>query len=161
MKIRRMAVVLGLAAICFALGVNAQTTADKVQATDNATLKSLDAGSSGGAAAGAAGLPGGQTGSQSGGSFFGNWLSMVTETQSEQPRWMTPLATTPRLEQEFRYDVQTQPHNRGLVTNNFGVSKGLQILPAKRWEVILAVPPYLSRTIRIRRKTDSAIGNSW
>jgi hypothetical protein len=76
--------------------------------------------------------------------FMGDWLSMVTETQSEQPRWMTPLATTtPRLEQEFRFDVQTQPHNNGLVTNNFGVSKGFEIIPAKRWEVILAIPPYI------------------
>lgn len=69
---------------------------------------------------------------------------MVTETQSEQPHWMTPLATTtPRLEQEFRFDVQTQPHNSGQVTDNFGVSKGFEIIPAKRWEVILAIPPYI------------------
>ncbi len=80
----------------------------------------------------------------SGDGFIHDWLSMVSETQAEQPHWMTPLATTtPRLEQEFRYDVQTQPHNSGLVTDNFGVSKGLEIIPAKRWEIILAVPPYI------------------
>jgi hypothetical protein len=67
----------------------------------------------------------------------------------------TPLATTtPRREQEFRYDVQTQPHNSGLVTKQFGISKGLEIIPAQRWEVILAVPPY------IENNPDSSIGNS-
>jgi hypothetical protein len=76
--------------------------------------------------------------------FIHDWLSMVSETQSEQPHWMTPVATTtPRLEQEFRYDVATQPHNSGLVTDNFGFNKGLEIIPAKRWEIILAVPPYV------------------
>ena len=69
---------------------------------------------------------------------------MVSGTQSEQPRWITPLATTtPRLEQEFRYDIQTQPHNSGLVTDNYGVSKGLEIIPAEKFEVILAIPPYV------------------
>lgn len=59
--------------------------------------------------------------------------TMVAETQSEQPHWMTPLATTtPRFEQEFRYDIQTRPHNSGLVTDSFGVSKGFEIIPAKR-----------------------------
>jgi hypothetical protein len=40
------------------------------------------------------------------------------------------------------------------VTKQFGISKGLEIIPAKRWEVILAVPPY------IENNADSAIGNS-
>jgi hypothetical protein len=95
-----------------------------------------------------------------GNGFIGDWLSWVTETQSEQPHWMTPLATTtPRLKQEFRFDVQTQPHNNGLVTDNFGVSKGFEIIPAKRWEVILAIP-LQSWTTPIPPRTDSAIGNS-
>ena len=76
--------------------------------------------------------------------FFHDWFTMVEDTQAEQPHWITPLATTtPRLEQEFRYDIQWQPHNSGLVTDNFGVNKGLEIIPAKNWEVILAVPPYV------------------
>jgi hypothetical protein len=84
----------------------------------------------------------GQT-SQDGG-FFHDWFAMVSETQSEQPHWITPLATvTPRLEQEFRYDIQYQPHNSGLVTDNYGVSKGLEIIPARNVEVILAIPPYV------------------
>ncbi len=76
--------------------------------------------------------------------FPANWLNMVSKTQAEQPHWITPLATTtPRLEQEFRYDIQWQTHNSGVTTDNYGVSKGLEIIPAKNVEVILAVPPYL------------------
>jgi hypothetical protein len=76
--------------------------------------------------------------------FFTEWFSMVSATQAEQPHWITPLATTtPRLEQEFRYDIQWQTHNSGVTTDNYGVSKGLEIIPAKNFEVILAVPPYI------------------
>lgn len=76
--------------------------------------------------------------------LIADWLNMVTETQSEQPHWITPLnTTTPRLEQEFRYDIQWQTHNNGVTTDNYGVSKGLEIMPAKDFEFILAVPPYI------------------
>jgi hypothetical protein len=76
--------------------------------------------------------------------FISDWLDMVTQTQSEQPHWITPLnTTTPRLEQEFRYDLQWQTHNSGVTTDNYGVSKGLEIIPEKNLEVILNVPPYI------------------
>jgi len=76
--------------------------------------------------------------------LIANWLDMVTQTQNEQPHWITPLATTTaRLEQEFRYDIQWQTHNSGLTTTNYGVSKGLEIIPQRNVEVILAVPPYI------------------
>jgi hypothetical protein len=78
------------------------------------------------------------------GSFISDWLDMVTQAQAEQPHWITPLATTtPRLEQEFRYDIQWQTHNNGVTTDNYGVSKGLEIIPEKNFEAILAVPPYI------------------
>ena len=77
-------------------------------------------------------------------SFSADWFSMVSGTQAEQPHWITPLATTtPRLEQEFRYDMQWQTHNSGLVTDNYGASKGLEIIPARNIEVIVAVPAYV------------------
>ena len=76
--------------------------------------------------------------------FFANWFNMVSATQAEQPHWITPLATTtPRLEQEFRYDIQWQTYNNGVTTDNYGVSKGLEIIPEKNLEAILAVPPYV------------------
>jgi hypothetical protein len=73
-----------------------------------------------------------------------HWLNMVTKTQSAQPHWITPLnTTTPRLEQEFRYDIQWQTHNSGVTTDNYGVSKGLEVIPEKNVEVILSVPSYV------------------
>jgi hypothetical protein len=76
--------------------------------------------------------------------FFSDWFGMVAATQAEQPHWITPVATTtPRLEQEFRYDIQWQTHNSGITTDNYGVSKGLEIIPARNVEIILAVPPYI------------------
>jgi hypothetical protein len=76
--------------------------------------------------------------------FFHDWFEMVSETQAEQPHWITLLNTTPpRLEQEFRYDIQWQTHNSGVTTDNYGVSEGLEIILAKNFEAILAVPPYI------------------
>lgn len=76
--------------------------------------------------------------------FLDEWFSMATATQNEQPHWITPLATTtPRLEQEYRYDQQWQVHNSGLVTDNYGVSKGLEIIPEEHIEIIVGEPPYV------------------
>jgi hypothetical protein len=69
--------------------------------------------------------------------FFADCFNMVSATQAQRPHWITPLATTtPRLEQKFRYDIQWQTHNSGVTTDNYGVSKGLEIIPAKNVEVI-------------------------
>ena len=47
--------------------------------------------------------------------FFADWFNLVSETQAEQPHWITPLKmTTPCLEQKFRYDMQWQTHNSGV-----------------------------------------------
>jgi hypothetical protein len=47
--------------------------------------------------------------------IFADWFNMVSETQAEQPHPITPLNTmTPRLEREFRYDIQRQTHNSGV-----------------------------------------------
>src|SRR5579863_3132009 len=76
--------------------------------------------------------------------FFSDWFNMVSATQAAQPHWITPLnTTTPRLEQEFRYDMQWQTHNSGVTTDNYGVSKGLEIIPASNVELIVTVPSYI------------------
>ncbi len=68
----------------------------------------------------------------------------MNRTQAEQPRWVTPLVTvTPRLEQEFRTDFVRQITPRLTNTWNFGNGKGLELIPARRIELIANVPPYL------------------
>jgi hypothetical protein len=77
--------------------------------------------------------------------YFIDWFPRVTRIQSEQPRWITPLVTvTPRLEEEYRYDQlwQAQPHGKAL--DNFGGTKGLELIPFQNTEIILGVPGWVA-----------------
>lgn len=72
-----------------------------------------------------------------------SWMERVSATQAAQPHWMTPVATvTPRLEQEFRFDVFHQVTSTGDVTNLDG-GKGLELIPTRRTELLINLPPYL------------------
>jgi hypothetical protein len=82
------------------------------------------------------------TPANSGGDFFRDWFSMVSRTQADQPHWMTPVATTtPRLEQEFRYDIDWQTNSTGVTRENYGGAKGLELIPQSHVELILVAPP--------------------
>jgi hypothetical protein len=73
-------------------------------------------------------------------SWWERWQQCVSETQAAQPRWVTPVVTvTPRLEQEFRYDIAWQLAG-STVTAAYG-GKGLELIPARAVEVILTAPP--------------------
>jgi hypothetical protein len=77
-------------------------------------------------------------------SYFSNWFERVDKTQSEQPHWITPLATTtPRLEEEYRYDQLWQANAKGITTDNYDGGKGLELIPFEKVEVIFNVPPYV------------------
>jgi len=77
--------------------------------------------------------------------YFSNWFARVDKTKEEQPHWITPIATTtPRLEEEFRYDQLWQKNNQGITTNNYDGGKGLELIPFEKVEVIFNVPPYLA-----------------
>lgn len=78
------------------------------------------------------------------GNYFSNWFKRVDATQAEQPHWITPIATTtPRLEEEFRYDNFWQTNNEGLTTVNYDGNKGLELIPFRRVEIILQIPAYI------------------
>lgn len=77
-------------------------------------------------------------------SYFGTWFDRVSRTQAEQPHWITPLfTTTPRLEEEVRYDIGWQNTAKGDVTN-YGSGKGLEFIPSEHTEIIISPPPYLA-----------------
>jgi Putative MetA-pathway of phenol degradation len=77
-------------------------------------------------------------------SYFSEWFQRVDKTQAEQPHWITPMfTTTPRLEEEFRYDFGTQHTASGDVTN-IGGGKGLELIPTEHTEIIVSPPPYIS-----------------
>jgi hypothetical protein len=76
--------------------------------------------------------------------YFSDWFARVDKTKDEQPHWVTPLATTtPRLEEEYRYDQTWQPNAKGLVTDSYDGGKGLELIPFEKVEVILNLPPYI------------------
>ena len=66
------------------------------------------------------------------GNFLSDWFRRSSKAESEQPHWAAPMfATTPRLVQQFRYDMGWQPNN-GFTNANYGGSKGLEIVPVDR-----------------------------
>jgi hypothetical protein len=74
--------------------------------------------------------------------FTEEWQSRVSQTQAEQPHWITPLVTvTPRLEQEFRFDVLRERTTTRDDLVNLGAGKGLELIPSRRIEIIIAAPP--------------------
>ncbi len=76
--------------------------------------------------------------------FVSDWLNMVTRTQEQQPRWITPVVTvTPRLEQEVRYDL-VRSQTAAAYIWNIGNGKGLELIPERHIELIVNVPPYLA-----------------
>ena len=85
--------------------------------------------------------------SSSFGRFLSSYQSRVTQTQSDQPHWITPLVlVTPRLEQEFRSDFVRQVTPSLHTTWNLGNGKGLEFIPERHTEIILNVPPFLDHT---------------
>ena len=82
--------------------------------------------------------------------FVHAWFDRVSRTQAEQPHWITPLfTTTPRLEEELRYDMGWQT-NGDLTTANYGGGKGLELIPTEHTEVIIGLPPYISHNTSTR-----------
>jgi hypothetical protein len=77
--------------------------------------------------------------------YFSDWFKRVDKSKEEQPHWVTPLATTtPRLEEEVRYDQLWTVNPKGITTNNYDGGKGLELIPLEKVEVIFNVPPYLA-----------------
>ena len=77
--------------------------------------------------------------------YWAKWFQRSDRAKEEQPHWITPLATTtPRLEQEFRYDVLWQQSRPGAkYTQNLGNGKGLELIPFDSIEIIAGIPPYV------------------
>jgi hypothetical protein len=89
--------------------------------------------------------------------YFINWFPRVTKIQDEQPGWMTPLVTvTPRLQEQLRYDQLWQSQPNGIATDNFGGSRGLELIPWYNIEVILGIPPWIAHNGAIQHPTKTS-----
>ena len=74
--------------------------------------------------------------------YFSDWFNRVDKTQSEQPRWTTPVATTtPRLEEEVRYDQLWLQHVDGYSWDEYDGAKGVELIPWYKTEFIIQAPP--------------------
>src|SRR5438874_7492931 len=73
----------------------------------------------------------------------GGWFARVARAQAAQPHWITPVVTvTPRLEEEFRYDIWEQTQPNGARLENYGGSKGPELIPTEHIQVTVGIPPY-------------------
>lgn len=80
------------------------------------------------------------------GSFVSDWFQRSSRAESQQPHWAAPMFTvTPRLVQQFRYDMGWQL-NGGFTNANYGSGKGLELVPLDRVELYLSALPYLTHT---------------
>ncbi|MGH9536052.1 MAG: hypothetical protein ACRD2E_14475 [Terriglobales bacterium] len=68
--------------------------------------------------------------------------SPASAAHASQPQWITPLVTfTPLLEQEYRFDFDADSLAAG-AQQNYGGSKGLELIPWARTEVVIGEPGY-------------------
>ncbi len=82
------------------------------------------------------------------GAYFANWFNRVDQAQASQPHWIAPLATTtPRLEEEVRYDQFWEHLPNGGSLNSYDGGRGLELIPTTTNEVILGVPAYQERQV--------------
>lgn len=98
----------------------------------------------------------GSSGSTDHDGFWARWFKRSDKAKAEQPHWITPLATTtPRLEQEFRYDVNwSQAKPGGPYSESYGNTKGLELIPLDNFEVIIGIPTYVVHN-------NPAVKNGW
>ena len=79
-------------------------------------------------------------------SFVSDWFRRSSRAESEQPHWAAPMFTvTPRLVQQFRYDMGWQL-NQGFTNANYGGGKGLEVVPLDRVELSVSAPPFITHS---------------
>jgi len=79
--------------------------------------------------------------------YFAHWHDRVEAAKASQPDWITPInTTTPRLEEEFRYDQALETLRKSTTVDLYGNGKGLELIPTEHTEIIIPVPAYEVRT---------------
>jgi hypothetical protein len=72
------------------------------------------------------------------------WMRTVDQVRGSQPHSVAPLITTHvLLVEQYRFDSSWQTNSNGAQANNYGNSRGLEIIPNSRMEVQVAPPPYI------------------
>jgi hypothetical protein len=79
-------------------------------------------------------------------SWIHSWLRAVDTARASQPHFVAPIVTTHvMLVQQYRYDMSWQQDSPGhTVTSNYGVSRGLEIIPTTGFEIGVSPPNYVA-----------------
>jgi hypothetical protein len=96
--------------------------------------------------------------------YFQDWSARVARVRSEQPGWISPLVTAnPCLLQQFRYDQLWQSQQHAVTSDNFGGSKGLELIPWENTEINLGIPTWIAHNGSTQRssKTSTPPGDGW
>jgi hypothetical protein len=100
-------------------------------------------GNGGVGAAGNSSTPTSTAGQHSQDDWVNRWLRTVDKARAEQPHYVAPLITTHvLLVQQFRFDSFYQQAPGGISTDEYGGTKGLEIIPNTRMEMQVGIPPY-------------------
>jgi hypothetical protein len=92
-------------------------------------------------------------------SWITRWQARATATEDGQPHWSTPVATsTPKIDQAMRAEFSRQTNTAGYRTWNLGSSKGLELIPAPRTELIFGVPPFFEHA---QPRVKNGFGDLW
>lgn len=76
--------------------------------------------------------------------FFERWEARASATQAQQPKWIVPLiAPYPTLIQVLRADFLRQVSPTGVENWNLDASRGVNLIPYKRTEVDINLPPFI------------------
>jgi hypothetical protein len=76
--------------------------------------------------------------------FFNQWQARASATQAQQPGWAVPLVTTTTgLIQVVRTDIVHQVAPALTSTWNYDNSKGVNLIPWPKTEVVFNLPPYI------------------
>jgi hypothetical protein len=91
-------------------------------------------------------IPPSQATNSSDSDWVHKWMRKADAARASQPHFVSPIVTTHvMLVQQYRYDMSWQQDpTAGTWTSNYGVSKGLEIIPATRLEVGIFPPNYLA-----------------
>jgi hypothetical protein len=93
-------------------------------------------------------VPAGPTGFGEGiGPYFQDWFNRVDAALASQPIWAAPLVmATPRVVELFRFDTSVARVRNGVELDNYGLGRGLSLVPNETTQVSLGIPAYDIRT---------------
>jgi hypothetical protein len=80
-------------------------------------------------------------------SYVDNWFKRVDTALASEPSWAAPLVmATPRIVELFRFDTSIAEVRSNVYLDNYGLGRGLSLVPNETTQVSLGIPAYEVRT---------------